>query len=423
MKNNLLSNLPETLISQLRIIVRLADNLGISAYAVGGFVRDILLKRENLDLDIVVESDAIDFAEHLVKLIPGRIITHKKFGTATIFEENFRIDLATARKETYSYPGALPDVERGSISDDLFRRDFTINAMAISLNSANFAELRDFFNGLKDLKEKEIRILHDLSFVDDPTRILRAIRFKQRFDFNLEEKTFRLLKQALSKGMLLRVKPERIFDELKHLLKEENSVRQILSVERICGFGFIDSKIKVDLSANKFLKKAEKEICWFKDAFSKKRKLDAWLIYFIILLDKLNLATVNKIISRFNLKRGDRMRIISYKNSTVALKNLNAKRLNPSAIFKILEPLSYEVIILLKSKSGSQLVKKRILAFLKMLNGAKLQVKGEDLKEIGLSPDKNFGRLLEKALDKKIEGKLKTKEDELNYIKSISGLK
>jgi tRNA nucleotidyltransferase/poly(A) polymerase len=144
MKNNLLQKLPYKVKSRLSLIGKSADKAGVRAYIVGGVVRDILLRKDNLDLDIVVEADAIKFSKHLEKIIPGRFIKHHKFGTATLFENNLRIDFATSRKETYSQPGALPDVYPGTIRQDLFRRDFTINAMAISINSATFGELYDF---------------------------------------------------------------------------------------------------------------------------------------------------------------------------------------------------------------------------------------------------------------------------------------
>jgi tRNA nucleotidyltransferase (CCA-adding enzyme) len=425
MKDNLLIKLPQKMKSNLRLIGKTADNLGVRAYVVGGVVRDILLKKENLDLDIVVESDAISFAQHLVKSIRDKLTIHKKFGTATLFKEDLRTDFATARSETYSQPAALPDVQPGTIKDDLFRRDFTINAMAISLNSSTYGQLQDFFGGLNDLKQKKIRILHDLSFLDDPTRILRAIRFKERFDFSIEKKTSSSMKEALKSGMLSRLTTSRLFDELVHILKEDNPHKQILSVWHICGLGFIDQRLKINSSTINLLKRARKEIAWFEATFAKKRKPDGWLIYFIILLDGIRQPEViHKIIKRFNLKRGDSKRILSYKNNKgKILRILNEKRLGLNAIFKTLEPLSYEVILLIMIKSNSITIKKRIIAFLKMLNGVRLETTGEDLKRIGLKPGRNFGLLMEKALYKKIEGKLKTKGQELAFIKRLAEVK
>ncbi|MDP2939382.1 MAG: hypothetical protein Q8O13_04785 [Candidatus Omnitrophota bacterium] len=419
MENNLLENLNPELKKTLKIIGKKADASKIRAFVVGGFVRDILLKKDNLDLDIVVEASAINFARHLLKLILGKLTIHNKFNTATLVSQKFRIDFTTARRETYAHPSALPDIYPGTIRDDLFRRDFTINAMAISLNQSSFGKLMDFFGGQKDLSQKKIRILHELSFADDPTRILRAIRFKERFNFVIEKRTAYLMKQALKSKALLLVKPPRIFDELIHILKEEKPAKYILSIKRICGFEFIDPRIKLDSFIIKLLKEAERQISWFQVDFAKKRKLDSWLIYFMILLNKVNIKTVYKIIHRFNLKRGDTKRIISCKNITNTERILNKKILKLSEIFKVLEPLSYEVILLIKIKSNSPLVRKRIITFFKILNGLKLATNGEDLKRLGLKQGKSLGLLLERLLHKKIDGLLKTKQAELSLIKQL----
>lgn len=423
MKDNLLEKVPQEIKTHLKLIGKLAGNLGISVFAVGGFVRDILLKKENLDLDIVVEADAIDFSKQLARKFGCEAIIYKKFATATLFKKNLRIDIVTARKENYSQPGALPDILPGTIRDDLFRRDFTINAMAISLNASSFGELEDFFSGLKDLRQRKIRILHDLSFIDDPTRILRAIRFKERFGFTIEENTACLMNQAIKSRMLSRVSSARIFDELLHILKEDNPIQQILSVQRICGLGFISPKLHLNASRVKLLKKAEKEIQWFAKAFVDKRSLDLWLIYFIILLDGLAKPEINKLINRFNLKKGESKRIISYCNIGKIIKILENKNLSLARIFSILEPLSYEVILLIKIKSNLTIVEERIKTFFNLLNGIKLEVGGGDLENIGLVPGKKFGLLLKKALYKKVEGKLKTKKDELDFIRRLSRIK
>ena len=176
----------------------MAESLGFKAFAVGGFVRDLLLQNKNLDLDIVVEGDGIIFAKKLAQRLQGQVKAHERFITAMILLPNgFKIDVATARLEYYDYPAALPTVELSSIKLDLYRRDFTINAMAIQLNPAHFGTLIDFFNCQGDLKEKTIKVLHNLSFVEDPTRIFRAIRFEKRMDFKIDIHTSRLIQSAV----------------------------------------------------------------------------------------------------------------------------------------------------------------------------------------------------------------------------------
>lgn len=152
----------------------------------GGFVKDVFLYQENLDIDVVIEGDGIEFARALAASLGGRVRSHEEFRIAVVILSNGRkIDVATARLEYYKSPGAFPTVETGSIKLDLYRRDFTINTLAIKLNPGRFGTLIDFFGAQKDLKRKMIRVLHNLSFVEDPTRVFRAVRFEQRFGFRI----------------------------------------------------------------------------------------------------------------------------------------------------------------------------------------------------------------------------------------------
>ena len=170
--------LSSRIINILKTIGEKAEELGCGAYVVGGFVRDLFLYRTNEDIDIVIEGDGIAFAKKYVKMVDARIHSYEKFGTAVIiFPDGFKIDVASARMEYYKFPAALPTVEMSSIKLDLFRRDFTVNTLAIQLNPDKFGILIDFFLAQKDIKEKSIRVLHNLSFVEDPTRVFRAIRF------------------------------------------------------------------------------------------------------------------------------------------------------------------------------------------------------------------------------------------------------
>ncbi|MGH7207545.1 MAG: hypothetical protein ACREI2_15205, partial [Nitrospiraceae bacterium] len=169
--------LPSRVFQVLEQAGELAEQTSVSAFVVGGFVRDLLLGRPNLDLDLVIEGDGIAYAQALARAAKAELKIHDRFGTAVIvFPDGFKLDVATARTEYYEYPAALPTVERSSIRKDLYRRDFTINTLAIRLNASHFGELIDFYGGQRDLKEKTIRVLHSLSFVEDPTRVFRAVR-------------------------------------------------------------------------------------------------------------------------------------------------------------------------------------------------------------------------------------------------------
>jgi len=225
MKIELIKKLPKHFAEIIRLVGGIADREGISAYIVGGPVRDILLDRKNHDLDFVVEGNAIEFAEALNKTLKGRLKTHRAFYTATIEFKKQRIDLATARSEVYKKIAAYPDVTPGFIKDDLFRRDFTVNAMAVSINRKSFGELIDFYNGLNDLKKGVVKVLHDKSFMDDPTRIFRAVRFAVRLKFRIDSRTKKLMKESILAGCLGEVNRGRIKKEVESFLKEKDPLK------------------------------------------------------------------------------------------------------------------------------------------------------------------------------------------------------
>jgi len=233
---------PEPLYNLLTEFGKVGDELAYSVYAVGGFVRDLLLKVENFDVDIVVEGDGIRLAEAFEKKFSCRIRTHKKFGTAIILlPDGSKVDVATARWEFYDSPAALPTVERASIKTDLYRRDFTINTLAIQLNPKSFGELIDFFGGVKDIKEKMIRVLHNLSFVEDPTRVFRAIRFEQRFGFQIGKHTQNLMKNAVKVGFLDRLSGGRVLSEIILILQEEDPLPALKRMRDFNLFHFLRS--------------------------------------------------------------------------------------------------------------------------------------------------------------------------------------
>lgn len=225
MKVDLAGKFPQGILGIIKLAGKIADTKGIAIYIVGGVVRDILLGMPNYDLDFVVEGDAIEFSGILNGALKGDLKVHRAFGTATINYNNHRIDIVTARSESYKKPAAYPEVEPGTIKEDLFRRDFTINAMAISINDKGFGDVVDFYSGLKDLKKKAIRVMHPRSFIDDPTRVFRAVRFSARFGFKIEPHTKSLIKEAVSEGLLGEVNRGRINKEIELFLKEEQPLK------------------------------------------------------------------------------------------------------------------------------------------------------------------------------------------------------
>lgn len=417
-----LHKLPKEISGLINKIGMACDKKGIKAYVVGGFVRDIYLGLANYDLDIVIESDAISFAKSSLGELGAHLICHSRFGTATISTfERHKLDIATARKEIYEQPAALPKVSPSGIFEDLKRRDFTINTLAFSINKNNFGALLDYFGGLDDLKDKKIKVLHNLSFIDDPTRILRAIRFEIRFKFKIEPQTMRLLKKSLKLNMLEKTQKHRTRDEIILLLKENNPIGCIKRLQALGGLNFICSKIKVDY---KLLNSIKSQIKWFHEKSPRKRALDVWVLYFIGLIDKVNFDDINYILRNFAFGRGDTKRIRDYKlHINDLIEKISKANLTPSQVYNILEPLPYELILMIKAKTHAyrqaghnKIIDKHICDFFNIYNGKRLYISGKDLKSIGLVPGPHFKDILKKTLCAKLDGKLLSKEDELEYL-------
>ncbi|MBI3087446.1 MAG: CCA tRNA nucleotidyltransferase [Candidatus Omnitrophica bacterium] len=227
-------SIPPALRPMLERISRLAGREGVPAYAVGGCVRDWLWGVATVDVDVTVEGDGIAFARRLAASLGAGVVSHAQFGTATVklSGARLRLDVASCRKETYAAPAAYPRVSPGTLRDDLFRRDFTINAMAMGLAAGRFGALIDPFGGLPDLRAKRLRVLHAKSFLDDPSRILRAARFAQRYRLALEPGTRAWMRQALAAGMLGRVNRGRLQKELLRMLDEPDPIACLAQVGR-----------------------------------------------------------------------------------------------------------------------------------------------------------------------------------------------
>ena len=222
----------------LHLLAYQSAMLRMPLYLVGGVVRDVLLRRAVNDLDLVVEGHSAEFAEYIVRKFGGKILVHSKFMTATwvLNESTFKrlnvpafqlpnaqlsFDFASARSETYAQPGALPTVKRSSIDEDLHRRDFTINAMALRLDGEHFGEVFDPLGGEKDLDAELIRVLHERSFVDDPTRIFRAVRYAGRYGFEIAPETLSLI-NGEARSILVGLSGERFRHEFELMFEEEN---------------------------------------------------------------------------------------------------------------------------------------------------------------------------------------------------------
>jgi len=408
---NTLSNLDEKLHRIIRVIGKEADRRRWPAYIVGGIVRDILLKKKNLDLDISVEGDAIALARGLAKKTKARLIIYKKFKTASLqWPGGIRVDLATVRKEHYPHSGALPIVGMGSLREDLFRRDFTINAMAIAINATCFGQLIDEFGGLKDLLSKKIRILHDQSYVDDPTRILRAVRFEQRLNFQIERQTLSKLKSALKKNIVANVKPPRYFSEFKKILWEQKPVKPLRRLHRLGGLRFLNPRIAVRFQE---LIRVHDRIQKLKRKPLYKQYEFWWLIYFVALIAEFSDRATGNILEKFHFSRTEQKTIQQSREAGDLIKRLAAGHLSASQIYQILTPLTEEMIIYLRVRISKALVGRRIDRYLSHDIKVRLQINGEDLKKIGISSGQEMGYILKLVLCSKIDRQVRSKRDEI----------
>lgn len=409
---------PRRVISLLGCIGEIAEARGENVYLVGGVVRDLFLGVKNLDIDISIEGEGIKFARELARQLRGWVKAETRFGTAIVtFRGLPKVDVATCRQEYYRSHGALPEVAFSSLKDDLYRRDFTINAMAVKLNPEKIGELVDFFGGRSDLKKGIVKSLHDGSFLDDPTRIFRAVRFAVRYDFRIETHTENLIKEAANQTIFDEITIERVRDELVHIFSEESPRQAIKKMAELHELKFIHSEIKLNPEIEALLGEVEKATSWFQNSFSGE-KIKKWLIYFIALLDELTIDEVKTTLRRFHLSEKQTERTVRAKKSAPErLAALGRKGAKPSEIYQQLKRLPIELLLLLMAKTRGA-ARQRILLYLAKLRYVRLAISGDDLKKAGLTPGPEFAAILNNALLTKLDGCLQTREDELKYVNS-----
>ena len=418
---NYFKKLPRELREVISQASKISRETQMPAYLVGGCLRDLILQGKNLDLDIAIEGNGIIFAQNLAQKLKSSLKIHERFGTATlILNDRLKVDIATTRQEKYPYNSALPIVSPGSLREDLKRRDFTINAMALSLAADMEQKIIDPFGAQDDLAIGRIRILHNLSFKDDPTRIFRAIRFSQRLGFKIEPKTLLLLKEAISDGLLDKVNPHRMRDELILILKEQDPFGSIKKLGDLGALSFISTKLKIGKSTRGLFKSIAIQIAWFAKNFPARRQLDTWLVYFAALLAPLTYTQIKMIIYRLGLRKGDQKRIISYCRGRVKfISFLSKKQLTPEQIFSLLEPLSYETIILLSATTPNKNFKKYLVDFFEIYNGMRLCISGSDLGGLGILPGPEYRKIFAKVLTAKLNGQVKNRQTELALIRKL----
>jgi tRNA nucleotidyltransferase (CCA-adding enzyme) len=411
--------LSERILSILRDIGGVAAEIGCGAFIVGGFVRDLFLYRSNEDLDIVIEGDGIAFAKRYAERVGARINAYKKFGTAVIiFPDGFKLDVASARMEYYKFPAALPIVEMSSIRLDIFRRDFTINTLAIQLNPEKFGVLIDFFAAQKDIKEKAIRVLHNLSFVEDPTRVFRAIRFEQRFGFSIGKLTSRLIENAVKMNFFKRLSGKRVFAELRQILEEENPALAIIRLNDYGLLSVIHPSIELNKELIELFNSAKKVLSWYDLLFIEESYMK-WVVYFLTLIRSCNKRISVRICSRFEIT--PRLRRVFCNERFGADKCLLSLERNlpvqNSILHKRLSGFKTELILYMMASTKLESVKKAISHYFTRLRYTDILITGKDLKAMGLESGPIYREIMQAVLDARLNGELKTLNDELTYAR------
>lgn len=410
------------IMAMLKKIGIVAEELGYSAYVVGGFVRDMFLYRENEDIDIVIEGNGIEFAREFARRSDARINAYAKFSTAVIvFPDDFKIDVASARMEYYKFPAALPTVEMSSIKLDLFRRDFTINTLAIALNPGRFGQLIDFFGGQRDIKEKAIRILHNLSFVEDPTRVFRAARFEQRFGFTIGKLTSSLIENAVKMDFFKRLSGRRVLSELSQILKEENPTPALIRLNEYGLLRVIDPSLTLTNKLIDQFNNTRKVLSWYDLLFTEETCMK-WVVYFLVLMHHAGREQTEEICRRFELAPKYRKIFIQERLSAeVRLNGLYRKLpLQNSGLYHQLKEFRIELILYIMAISEHRKIIRAISHYVTDLREIRLSVSGRDLKALGIPPSPVYGKVLSEILDAKLNGEVKNPREELEYLKKAA---
>lgn len=414
--------LPREMILLLRSVGEVAQKNGYNAYAVGGFVRDLLLRQKNDDLDIVVEGDGMAFAKALARELGGRYRIHERFKTGVVLLDNdFKLDVATARLEYYEYPAAMPTVELSSIKLDLSRRDFTINAMAIHLNPANFGTLIDFFNCQSDLKKRQIKVLHNLSFVEDPSRIFRAIRFEKRMDFQISPHTRRLVNNAVKMNLFGKADDPRFLTELKYILGETTPLPALQRLAEFDLLQFLWPDLKphsrIDRRYGHILTEVQLTLSWHRMLYLEE-SCRSWMVYILAIMSRSSDQILVSFCGRYHETDKNTEFLLAQKRLChVAIGFLRRHReLKKSEIVDCLAEIEIEGLLYMMAIARKPHVKKALSLYITTLRYVTAELGGKDLIKLGYRPGPKFTEILTRLKIGRLNGTIESKDDETALV-------
>jgi tRNA nucleotidyltransferase (CCA-adding enzyme) len=413
----LIEVLPSKARDVLRRAGQIATERGWHAYLVGGYTRDCLLKIPDYDIDISVEGDAPVLARQLAQEAGASLEIHPDFGTAVLlFEsERFDMDIVTARREWYEYPGALPTVEAGSIEDDLARRDFTVNAMAVRINPDGFGPFLDPHGGLEDLQNGLIRVLHARSFMDDPTRIFRAVKLAVRLGFKIELETLELILQAVRDNALATVSVERITHELLLIMEEPRGGGMLAELEKLGVLGAVHPALSWPYPDGTMAPDESEPL-------SGQERSDTCLaIMAIIAAEFAGAPDGAETLARWLRLDVRHIRLMRDSARLVSLwPRLGEEELKPSEIYTLLhdlDPAALRAYTRIKAPAQDSVPRSRLLDYLDRLRYIKPSISGNYLRELGIRPGPLYKLLLGDLLDAKLNGELPEREDEERFVR------
>jgi tRNA nucleotidyltransferase (CCA-adding enzyme) len=407
-------------VSLLRIVADAASARQLPLYLVGGFVRDLLLGSSAKDFDLVVEGNAIPLARALAEQHGGKVTTHIPFGTAQWFlaDPSHRVlDFISTRSETYKHNAALPTVKLGTLTDDLLRRDFTINTLALRLDGDHWGELRDDLAGLDDLKRGLVRVLHPASFQDDPTRLFRAVRYEQRYGFRIFPETLSLIPQA--RALIGLLSAERIRHELDLVLEEEKAVAML---NRLAELDLLKPVHTVlpwnDKTRQRFLM-GSRPLPEFPSKFtpaSADKSFLGWHFWLMEVASKDLESLERRLHFRANLFSS----LLAASTLSAALPSFIGYK--PSQWVAQLEdmPLMAVYAVFLATRAGK--LRQDLYNFLETWRHVKPKTNGHDLKKRGLTPGPCYQQILQRLRDAWLDGKVKTENEELKLLDTLTRL-
>jgi tRNA nucleotidyltransferase (CCA-adding enzyme) len=387
-------------------LVRLAEGRSEALYLVGGSVRDLLLERPEVDLDIAVEGDAVALAQELAAATGGQIVVHPSFGTASVTGRSFRLDLAQTRAESYLHPGSLPVVRPASLEEDLARRDFTVNAMALKLTRRGAGRLVDPFSGRRDIEQATIRVLHEASFRDDATRMLRAVRYESRLSFQIDETTRQLIERDLT--YLDTISGARVSRELIMMFYEPRPQTLLARCEELGLLAAIAPALHLDPEGARALLRAEEERAapWDEVCLC----LIAW---------GSDEPGVSSLVKRLSLARRHQLALCDTVKLRALLPVLQDPSQPPSSIVETLEPLAIAAVWALRLMIPGGLVGERTGRFLKEWRHLRPFLNGRALKRMGVPEGPRLGALLRMLRKARLDGLTSSREDEVAFVERL----